>query len=357
MNKLILISLLCLLVSCADKNEHDCQIIIFDEDKSEIQSESPQYTFIPLETRPDNLIAHITKVEIVDNRIFTLDMRGKNVQVFDMDGKFIAQVGAVGDAPGEYAAPHKLYINEAAKTITIIDHVKNRYMLYDLDTYQHLSTREIPFYFTSYTPLSDGNHAWFYRYGYKKARDLYYIQITDSLFHIHAYHHGIEHLSPSVIAFQELFYPYDNKIFFHYPFTPIIYEVTSDGLKAVYELSIATKEFPSPEYLASVTPNESADQVMLASGYIAGYAVLETSQYIALFYLVKKRMGIGIYNKEKQKSYQYVDFMESTLLNGVNFPFVGTYNEHFIATISPGEMKNRRIRNDELRNLSERISE
>jgi hypothetical protein len=179
-----------MLVGCTNKSADNgnCQEIFFDEE-SALRSESLSYEFIPLETRPDNLTGIISKAEIVDNRIYLLDMTvAKTVQVYAINGQYISTVGARGNGPGEYVTPNNFRINEAAQTITIEDMVTNRLLIYDLNTYQHLSTGNVSFSFHAHMPLSDRNQAW-YATNLKKSWDgrlskpyTFIQQVTDSIF-------------------------------------------------------------------------------------------------------------------------------------------------------------------------------
>ena len=53
-------------------------------------------------TDDDFLFKEINKIRVVNDRIFILDGRSKNLLVFDMDGVSKAKIGAKGNGPNEY---------------------------------------------------------------------------------------------------------------------------------------------------------------------------------------------------------------------------------------------------------------
>lgn len=60
------------------------------------------FRIIPLETKPECLIANIDKLEIVDGKFIILDKMGKSILLFDDKGKFISRIKKIGKGPGQY---------------------------------------------------------------------------------------------------------------------------------------------------------------------------------------------------------------------------------------------------------------
>ncbi|GHT34086.1 hypothetical protein AGMMS49574_20960 [Bacteroidia bacterium] len=98
-----------------------------------------------------------------------------------MDGKFITQVGAKGNGPGEYNGVYDFHIDEIAQTITVTDTRTQNLIVYDLNTYRYISQKNIPFSFSTYITLPDGYYAWYSIAGFKKAMDYYYVQIKQKI--------------------------------------------------------------------------------------------------------------------------------------------------------------------------------
>ncbi len=94
---------------------------------------------IPLETRDDCLIGEGTKLAYQNNLIYIMDNMSKTIFVFDIKGKLVMKLRAVGNGPGEY-------INITAFTvvgtdIVIYDHHVSRLFFYN-EKGEHIRTED-----------------------------------------------------------------------------------------------------------------------------------------------------------------------------------------------------------------------
>ncbi|GEM_PF-3140176 len=64
-----------------------------------------------------------------DGRLFFLDARGRQLLVFDNDGRFITRVGGDGQGPGEYKVPRTVYIDSSHR-IYVVDSRARRINIY-----------------------------------------------------------------------------------------------------------------------------------------------------------------------------------------------------------------------------------
>ncbi|MDR1403783.1 MAG: 6-bladed beta-propeller, partial [Tannerellaceae bacterium] len=224
MKRLLFLCSVLLFFACVKREESrsiDDRIVSvsFSDENTMSLNDSLHCEFIPLEIIPDNsnLIGHILKIEIVDDRIFVLDMlRSKSLQVYDMQGKYMAHVGAVGNGPGEYITPHDFYLDKEEKGITITDLSTNTRLFYDLDTYQYKGEQKIPF--NSGVSIKHNNRlVWCDFNGFKKARDLYYIKVTDATMENEKYLYPADFTSPYGIHLGDALYQIDGKIHFTHP--------------------------------------------------------------------------------------------------------------------------------------------
>lgn len=91
------------------------------------------YEIIPLETNENCIIGEVTSIRFCNDYIVILDRTiSKSVFVFDLNGKFIRKIGAVGKGPGEYLIPKSISTNDKTKEIFVYDGSGNRVNIYSL---------------------------------------------------------------------------------------------------------------------------------------------------------------------------------------------------------------------------------
>jgi hypothetical protein len=98
---------------------------------------------VRLETGDNCLVKNIWKVFVTDSYIGVLEHDMRPYKLFDRKGRFIAQIGAVGQGPQEYTGVISSFIDEAAGRIYLSEFFNaNRLLCYDL-TGKHIEN--IPF--------------------------------------------------------------------------------------------------------------------------------------------------------------------------------------------------------------------
>jgi len=76
-----------------------------------------EIVYIPLETKADNLIREIHKLQFTENFIFACDENG--LYQFSDRGEFIRQIGSLGRGPGEHSAIMNFAVNEKANIVIV----------------------------------------------------------------------------------------------------------------------------------------------------------------------------------------------------------------------------------------------
>lgn len=118
-------------------NQSIDRITINIDDESQSQAlfpvnkvfKNPKY--IQLETNSQCVIAVIDKIIVHNNHFYILDRKGKQILVFDNDGKYIQKVGAIGKGPGEYISLDDFCIEDS--TIFLLARAQKRVLLYNID--------------------------------------------------------------------------------------------------------------------------------------------------------------------------------------------------------------------------------
>ena len=133
----IILVVFCCIVSCLQKEQEKKDYPVLQVDLTVQQNVSVFDIFhdielIPLETNDLCLIKRIDKVEVYDGKYYVFDKTRFIIFVFDQNGKFLTQIGRIGQGPGEYAMGYDFQINRKDNTVQILNPAKFIYT-YDLD--------------------------------------------------------------------------------------------------------------------------------------------------------------------------------------------------------------------------------
>jgi len=79
---------------------------------------------IKLQTKDECLIGRINQVEYCDNHIFVTDYKSRQIHAFNKDGKFLNQIGRIGQGPGEYTSTHSITIDNKNKFLYVSSNTK-----------------------------------------------------------------------------------------------------------------------------------------------------------------------------------------------------------------------------------------
>lgn len=98
---------------------------------------------ILLETADNCLIQEVQSLEIYENNIYILDSKANRLFVFDMEGRFLHQIGSPGSGPGEYVQISDFTIDREKRIIYVFDEFVSKVHKYSLQTSQYLSSINI----------------------------------------------------------------------------------------------------------------------------------------------------------------------------------------------------------------------
>lgn len=133
----VLLSLFFLLAACTEKKvRQDDAVITLQVDWKHIGDKwdyssivEDSVRIISLEDRNDCLIGEITELILQNDLIYIADNLSKSVFVFDLNGKLISRVHAVGSGPGEYVTISGFTVFD--DRMIVFDHMLRRLLIYD----------------------------------------------------------------------------------------------------------------------------------------------------------------------------------------------------------------------------------
>ncbi|MBN2259670.1 MAG: 6-bladed beta-propeller [Clostridiales bacterium] len=132
---IILIFPFLMLIACTKKNEsnsHSIHVNIKEEAKVSVFDLFEKVEIIPLETSKKSLINDIYQVVFFDNRFFVLDYRAMRLLTFDNRGKYLGDVGKMGDGPGEFFNIGDFVIDKQKNIVSILTNTGSVYN-YDIN--------------------------------------------------------------------------------------------------------------------------------------------------------------------------------------------------------------------------------
>ena len=98
--------------------------------------ESPNYVdvlvidrVVKLQLTEHSILAFVSDIAIIENRILVLDRKQVQLFLFSLDGEFLKLVGRPGEGPGEYIKPEYIASNESQ--FLVLDTDKKSIMYYD----------------------------------------------------------------------------------------------------------------------------------------------------------------------------------------------------------------------------------
>lgn len=112
-------------------------------------------SIIPIETTDKCLIGQIEKVFVLDSCFIIWDRQSNRVLVFNIDGKYLYDIGKLGQGPKEFTTISYMYVDEDKKNIQIIDNASLKIVTYN-SLGKFIDAKPIKHYLYSYYPTNDG---------------------------------------------------------------------------------------------------------------------------------------------------------------------------------------------------------
>jgi len=142
-NQCLVFCLLCIFISCnnnevsfksliENKNLIKLSINSISENSAiEVDSLIDSIYYIKPQVSDKSLIGEYSKILFEDNKVFILEnsKTNKAVYVFAMDGRFLFNINARGDGPGEYVSIHDFFVDANNKQVGILD--RSQILRYD----------------------------------------------------------------------------------------------------------------------------------------------------------------------------------------------------------------------------------
>ena len=351
--------LLIFIISCSkNENKND---IKFKEIKFETiglsLNDSIDFKFIPLETKEECFIGIAEDIQMIDDRIFILEGKSnENLYVFDLEGKFIANVGQKGNGPGQYNRIFSFDIDQESRSIIISDRYLEKLLFYDLDSYQFKYARNTKFYYNAFLHLPHGDKIFLGYKGLKNPTDRkdlnsYYVYVTDSLLNpTKSFYEADFQTSYSLTGGKSNLYSYNGGTYIYHHLFPYIYKLEDNSMNPTYKIELEGYAFPTIDFLKQCSGDDKDYTAsLMRSEYITNYRIDECSSMICLSFQKNNQLFYGLYNKKNKKGYLFdLPKYFSTMGLGVLVEPRSATDEYLIAQINIEENSYKYIRQNSL---------
>lgn len=356
--KHIVLLLFVSLLSCTQRKEQGGMDIIIEVNNEFDINDNLLFQFIPLETTDTSLFGDVGNILIHHDTIYIIDSKNTKLLTFNMKGEFIAQIGEIGNGPGEYVSPVVMHIDDKRNVISVADPNLCKLLNYSLDDFHYLNSHKIG-YFSECCWLPDGNIVWMFPMGYETdSKESFQIKVTDTDLKELNFLFPISYKYRSLMRMGTFFYIYKNNCFLNLPYSSTVYQVFSHKVMPYYHLDVKGYDFPSEEWMHQNATEDYATSI-LKSGYISACNVKESDDYLSINYFANGHNGfLGFYNKKTQKSclYSAPDFIKKTGLTGAGW-IKGTYKDYFVMPLSALVLKRYGSKIPALNDVAEKINE
>jgi hypothetical protein len=340
----IFVSLFC---SCGNQKQQftgDMQTIKFKQVDNVPPSDVFETVFIKLETNEKCLIDKtIRQIESASDKLFVLSGGAENsLLVYELSGKFVTQIGARGNGPGEYIVPISFSIDRQKNLVSIIDLAQKKILRYDLNNYTLISEKIIKMdnsyfeYLSCFEYADNGKIIW----NNVDSHSGWEFLITDMEYNVLDKVVEKNFKTGYFTGRDKRMYKKDSTIFAYTHYDSKIYGFRDSKIVSVYNLMFDGFQFLPLDYLKKISAdNANFLHEMITSEYISKYSVFETGKTMCVYYSVSEESYVGIYNRETEQANSYAvtvfqDFLKIGNIDGI----LGATDEYIIALLQPFEL-------------------
>lgn len=265
----------------------------FENKKSiNISDIATHYEYIRLETKNECLIG--AKIKVYSNDQYLIAIDRKRILLFNRkDGKFIREIGHMGNGPGEYSRTYTVMPFNEEKNIVYAGRNKKRYG-YSLDG-QLKDTLTIPELVSEIGNIDEGIFVAFLpNYQGNEKNKIIIFNDKDSLIKIFP-----NYLSaPKTDGFfvwnpSSWFYKLNKQLYFYELFNDTLFHVSTNSLTPRIIFNMGTY---SPPYEMKTSPKFEVDKYFLIK------TINESSKYLFCTFNFNKRNYTSIYDKDQRKT-------------------------------------------------------
>ena len=200
-------------------------------------------SFVKLETTGENLVGAISQILFVNNKIIVVDFDvSKTITVYDESGKYLNNIGKLGQGPGEYAYLGHVTLTPDKSMVVVVDMGSGYLKYFGLDG-NFVKSKKTPFWFSSCEFITDEIIAGNYDGGntlYGENNSQYKPQLIITNLQGNVFHSGFKSYYNKKFTMSTMMplRKFEDKVFYSPPFSDTIYHLTQKGIHPEYHLNM-----------------------------------------------------------------------------------------------------------------------
>ncbi|MFC0878288.1 6-bladed beta-propeller [Saccharicrinis sp. FJH2] len=308
-------------------------------------------TYIPLETNKNCLIGHIHKIHSDSTDIIIHDKRNNKVLRFNTEGKFLNQIGHLGQGPDEFNEAFNTVIDARKNVVSIMDLKGRKYVFYAYDG-KYLGMQKMEVICLQHEYYNNGmllDIDRCYNPSYPELKNCCLIlKEGDNIKKLVSFE-----LQNNSYAGFPVIQKFGSKFYYNIPFQNKILEINNSKPELIYELDLEEFGWTS-EDLTTFT-NKDIYEKIRSNGFFNGqFVISDNILYFNMSY--KNLLYHYFYSKTTGKNISgtaYINSKNKFKEYTFGFPkFLSPDNHKFISYFEPGNFIYRKNRIDTSKNIS-----
>lgn len=238
--------------------------------------------YVKLETTPQSLIAQVSKIIPLKERLAIVDKESARILLFEKNGRFVASIGKKGNGPDEFTGIEDVTIDEANNRIYVLDSSGQQLLVFNLQN-EYLGRKKTDF-ITHEIELVNSNLLACYcdyaanaNYEKKDMRPNLFLLDLDKMEETPLLY------TPSSISVQEVNSPFSalssydkDRAFLFDILTNSVYIINAEGVAKSYDCNFGDKEEALKHgYIAKLQSEQlGAEQIMPGVSDAPAYTVI-----------------------------------------------------------------------------------
>jgi len=310
--------------------------------------------FIPLETNENVVIAGIAKLKISGNNFYIQDDQTKTLFVFNQIGQFIRKIGKHGRGPTEYLSLTDFDIMQDDSKIAILDNYGKQILIYDKDG-KYIDRIKHNLWINSVSCLPNNKYI-------VTCTNNPNIDFYCNMFIINQKGDVIENLFPYPEELNALnfglnnyFLKFNNELCFHFPFNDTLYSISGKDITRKYAFDFGSNKISKKYLLNNFTGSMMTfiEKISKTNKILLFNTFIETDEYLYFDYFQRGKIGQHVFYSKKTgniKQYNQVN------LHGFFkvFDILATQQDYLIGLIYPA-YKDMYLKN--LKNLKDKYDQ